>query len=278
MRHIASTRLRCRPRPVPRTFDGLARQQLVIYAQELSEHLREEEDLERTLQEREERLRRVAAAAIAAQEEEREWIALEVHDRIAQTLASVFQQLQALESMIGDNSGARQTAVRASKLLRDAIRESRNIMNDLHPPVLAEYGVVSLIEDELHQFQEHSGVRVELAVDYRRRAPREMEIALYRIFHEALINIRRHATGATRVAVSLCAGDEAITLAVEDDGPGFDVEAATRVGRVGGLLSMRRRAEVLGGVFEVASAPGAGTRVAARLAIPSDGRRNHGGA
>ena len=255
--------------PVRLTFDGLSRQQLLIYAHELGEHRRREHGLEHNLSQREQQMRELAASSIAAQEEEREWIALEVHDRIAQILASAFQQLQMLESMSHANPLIRQAAVRASLLVREAIRESRNIMNDLHPPVLDEFGIVPLIEEKLRHFQKDTRCRVSSEVDYPQRPPREVEMALYRIFHEALTNIGRHAPGVREVAVSLVYRDQTISLQVRDDGPGFDVEAALQARRVGGLMSMRRRAEIIGGEFDITSIPNQGTTVTLRVPVKS---------
>lgn len=199
-------------------------------------------------------------ASILAQEEERQWIALEVHDRIAQTLASVFQQLQVLESITKADPRAWQVATRASTLTREAIREARNIMNDLHPPVLDEFGVVPLIEEELRRFREDTGCEATFLASYSARPCPETEVAIYRIFHEALINVRRHAH-ATAVLVSLQDGPCVVQLNIQDDGVGFDVDDAKKKKRVGGLMSMQRRAELAGGICHIESRPGQGASV-----------------
>ncbi|MEW6034230.1 MAG: ATP-binding protein [Chloroflexota bacterium] len=247
--------------PVRQTFDGLSRQQLLIYAQELGEHLDKEENLRNELSKRERQVRELMAACIAAQEEERQWIACEVHDRIAQNLAAAFHQLQVLESMTASSADAHRTALRASTLVRDAIRESRNIMNDLDPPGLTEYGLCHLMNDELHRFQEDRGCQVRFNKRCPTRPSRNVEVTLYRIFHEAMINIKKHAPTASRVVVSIVGQDEAVRLQVQDNGQGFNVEAATQAKRVGGLMSMRRRAAIVGGTFEVTSSPKKGTKL-----------------
>ena len=242
--------------PVHRTFDARGSSQLLIYAREMGEFFRKERGLQDALSEREQRMRELAAASIAAQEEERQWIAFEVHDRIALTQA---------------NPPAGQVAVRASVLLREAIREARYIMNDLHPPVLEEFGVAPLIEKELRRLQEDAGCRTTFDSSYLLRPSQNVEVTLYRIFHEALTNIRRHATSATNVAVVLACKDQTTNLQVQDNGPGFDVEAATQRKRVGGLMSMRRRAEIAGETFEVASTLEDGTKVT--VCLPVNGNR-----
>ncbi|MFQ5875341.1 MAG: sensor histidine kinase [Dehalococcoidia bacterium] len=258
-----------------KSFDGLSRQQLLIYAKELGEHFVTEQSLQRVITDRERQVRDLIAATISAQEEERQWIALEVHDRIAQTLASVFQQLQSLESMVKKQPEVRQKAVRASKLVREAIRESRNIMNDLHPPGLDEFGVIPIIEEELHRFREETRCQTRFDSNCRTRPPREVEVALYRIFREALINVRKHATTATKVAVALEHKGPAVNLRVQDNGGGFDLDAASQRKGVGGLVSMQKRAEVIGGTLHITTNPGRGTTVTVRFPI-TDGSSEGG--
>ena len=260
---------------VRKTFDGLGRQQLLLYARELGEHFRQERSLQRVLNQREQRLREMTAASIAAQEEERQWIAYEVHDRIAQTLTAVFQYLQTLESMTRNDPELRKVAARASAILRQAIRETRNIMNDLHPPALDQSGLAPLLEAELRRFQEETGCETRFDAGCHTRPSPVVEVALYRIFQEALLNVRRHAATAGNVTVALTCGDGAISLQLRNGGSGFDVEAAERLKPVGGLKSMRRRAEILGGTFNITSSPDEGAQVTA--CIPIDNHNGKGG-
>ncbi|MBI4201117.1 MAG: sensor histidine kinase [Chloroflexi bacterium] len=260
-------RLERRKAAAGRTFGSLSRQQLLVYAGEVAQHFREELSLRQAVSGREQRIQELVASSTAAQEEERQWIACEVHDRIAQTLASVFQQLQTIESLTHGRPEVRQVAVRASALVRDAIREARNIMNELHPPLLDEYGIVPLIEEELRRFEGDTGCTARLIADCPARPPQAVEVALYRIFHEALINVRRHATGARAVEVALVCNNGFVDLRLRDDGAGFDAQAASSSRRVGGLMSMRRRVEIVGGSFEIRSQPGQGTEVSVRVPV-----------
>ncbi|MEE9199242.1 MAG: ATP-binding protein, partial [Dehalococcoidia bacterium] len=167
------------------------------------------------------------------------------------------------------NPEARQVAVRASGLLREAIREARNIMNDLHPTGLDEFGVVPLIRQELQRFQDATGCQTSFDSGYAARLHRNVEVALYRIFHEALINIGKHAATTTKVIVTLEKMGNSVHLRIQDNGPGFDVDAARRRPGVGGLLSMERRAEIMGGSFGVTSNSGRGTTVTVGLPVAS---------
>lgn len=261
---------------------GLSREQLLIYeqmliyAREVGQLFRNSRELRHEVAKYEEQMRALVAACVAALEEEREWMALEVHDRLAQTLVAAFQQLQALEGLTPADSEARRLAVGTSVLLREGIRESREIMNDLHPASLDEFGLVRLIHDELRHFEEETGTRTRFDAHRMPRLPKAMEIGLYRIYREALTNVRRHATNVGNVVVTLECSDHYVTLGVRDDGCGFDVAAGSQSNRVGGLLSMRRRAEVLRGTLEVTSILAGGTGVIARVPTNHTEARENG--
>ena len=226
---------------------------------------------ETALRESEQRIRELATESVRAHEEERQWSALEVHDRIAQPLAAVFQQIQTLKDKAGADPTTRRVAEGASILLQEAIRESRNIMNDLYPAGLSEFGILALVEEELDSFEEDTECLVAFDADCPVRPPGDAEITLYRIFHEALTNVRKHAPDAKKVAISLACSDQAVVLQVRDDGPGFQVETVEARKRVGGLMSMRRRTEVIGGTFDIWSSPGQGTRLTVQIPIDSSG-------
>jgi signal transduction histidine kinase len=254
----------------PRTFDSLSQRQLLIYARELGEYRQRERELQDTLSRRETQIQGLAAASYAAQERDRQSIAFEVHDRIAQSLVSVFQQLQALESLTRADPQIRKAVERASVVAQEAIQESRNIMRDLHSPLLKQYGIVPLIKEDLRRLQQDINCRVRSYADYPVRLSPDVEVALYRIFQEALMNIRRHAPSARNVLVSLKWSHRTVSFRVQDDGPGFDTDAASQDIRVGGISSMRRRAEAIGGSLEVASIPGHGARVTTNIPITKD--------
>ncbi|MBI2857310.1 MAG: response regulator [Chloroflexi bacterium] len=203
---------------------------------------------------------------VQAQDDEREWTALEVHDRIAQSLASIFQQLQVLEGMTRPYPEIRQAVVRSSLWCREVIWEARNIMYDLWPPVLEELGLVPAMEEDLRHLAEEASCQVEKVLSAADRFPRAVELTLYRVFHEAVVNIRRHARART-VKVSLVNRGDGVSLEVRDDGVGFDVQAALARPRVGGLLSMRRRTELARGTWHLESQPGGGTTMRAWLPL-----------
>ena len=223
--------------------------------------------LEEKLQEKEEDVTRLVKGNIHAQEAERERVCLEVHDGVAQTLVSAFQHLQALEDTpLYQMPEAKQLITRAAALVRQAIQEAREIVNSLTPASLRDLGLVATLRQEVRQFEIDTGCRVELEANWPRLA-KDSEVALYRITHEALTNVRRHAN-ARRMRISLSQEEHRLVVQVKDWGRGFDLKqrdlSATDHGM--GLFSMRKRAELLGGTCVIRSALGRGTEV--RVEVP----------
>ena len=157
----------------------------------------ERKRMEEALRKSEQTIRQLAKASAYAHEEERQRVSLEVHDRISQTLTAAFHQLQALESIPIENTEAQQILKRASDLLQESIRESRNIMEDLYSPVLSDFGIVAVIDEELRRFEEETGCRTKFDKRFAVRPTPDVELTAYRIFREALANIKRHAIGAS---------------------------------------------------------------------------------
>jgi len=243
-----------------RTWDEelVSRLRLVgeIFANALLRKRTEEE-----LRKNEQTIRELAQEAAQAHERERERLALEVHDRISQTLTAIFYQLKTLECYPSQDAAAQQALLRASALMKECIGESRNIMEELYSPVLSDFGIVAVMEDELRRFREDTGCEAKLNAVCPVRPPPEVEFNIYRIFREALANIRKHATGAKNVKVSLVCKDGLANFMVYDDGCGFDIETALLSKHMGGVAGMRRRAEIAGGTFNIESGAGKGTTV-----------------
>ncbi len=220
---------------------------------------------EEALRRIEQTIRELAQEAAQAHERERERLALEVHDRISQNLTAVFYQLKTLECYPLQDAAAQQALLRASTLMKECIGESRNLMEDLYSPVLSDFGIVAVIDDELRRFKEDTGCEAKFHAVCPVRPPIETESNMYRIFREAMTNIRRHATGAKHVEVSFVCKGGLDSLMVYDNGLGFDVESALSRKQVGGLSGMRRRAEIAGGTCNIESGADRGTTVSVTL-------------
>lgn len=213
------------------------------------------------LKESEKKIRELMLASIRAHDDERRWLAYEVHDRLAQYLIVVHQQLQVLELMVQDKPQGQKLVEHATASVKQAIDETRNIMNNLYAIDSNEFQLNSIMSQELQVFQMDTGCKTILDIDSLMKLPKNVETQLYRIFHEALLNVRRHAVGVKNVTVSLRFLGRSVILQVHDNGAGFDVEKAQGNKQVGGLQSMRWRAEIIGGTMVLTSSPGHGTNL-----------------
>lgn len=191
---------------------------------------------------------------------ERERLASEIHDTLAQGFASVLLLLEAVETALDtDPATAHRHLDRARETARENLAEARALVAALSPPDL---GRTSLPE-ALRRLVERAGAESDLVADLAvtgdpRGLPAEHEVALLRAAQEALTNVRRHAD-ASRVEVSLGYTGAAVRLTVRDDGRGFDPDAPGNGGY--GLAGMRARASRVGGAVRVLAAPGAGVSV-----------------
>ncbi len=199
--------------------------------------------------------------------DERERLAREIHDTIAQSLAGVVAQLQAAEGS-ADAQDVRRRVARATELARTALVEARRSVQDLTPAELADAGLADALSRLVASWRDDHGVEASFVVVGDATALHsEVEATLLRIAQEALANVAKHAS-ASRVGVTLTFDETDVILDVRDDGSGFD-PAAPRRSSSFGLGVMRERAQRLAGTFTLESAAGAGTAVSASIpALP----------
>lgn len=204
---------------------------------------------------------------VDVQESERRKVARELHDEAGQLLSSLMVGLRVLERKAG-HPDAIVAHARELRQIADAAQEGLyRLATDLRPAVLDHLGLVPALGQLAAKLSGNGGpvVRVEtLGFDGKRFAA-DLETALYRIAQEALTNAVRHSF-ADQVSLVVESRDGQILMVVEDDGRGFDVEAATRSGRLG-LMGIRERAEMLGGSLLVESSPGSGATLV--VEVPS---------
>jgi two-component system NarL family sensor kinase len=213
----------------------------------------------------------VLRAALDAQEREREHIALDVHDGAIQLLASAFQHIQAArDGRRQDEKASRSALVKASGLLRETMYELRGLRDNLRPATLDRFGLIASLESDILDLRQ-GGWNAELVADPVKIA-KARETSLYRIVHEALTNIKKHA-GVCQVSVTLKRRGPWLSLEIWDQGRGFSLGTTAQPGkrRGFGLVSMRKRTELLGGKFEVESSLGEGTRVSVQVPIRRKG-------
>jgi signal transduction histidine kinase len=216
------------------------------------------------LREREERLRHLSRRLIEAEENERRNVNRELHDRIGQNLATLNLNLGMIRSeLTGETLRAVGPRMNDShQLLGDTMAQVRNLMAELRPVALDDYGLVAALRTHAGEFSKRFGTQVSITgSDPAPRLPLPVETALFRIAQEALNNVSKHAR-ATKVEVRIAQAPGNVVLSIIDDGMGFEV-AKQRAGNAQswGMTTMRERAEAVGATLTVESAPGRGTRV-----------------
>ena len=213
-----------------------------------------------------ERARLFARSAQLGAVEERNRLARELHDTIAQGLTATTLQIESADVLLdlGSNAErARESLRRALSITQSNLEEARRSVLDLRAAPLEGRSLSEALKALVNEWEAETGAATRFqAVNGRRPLPPRVEVALYRICQEALTNVARHAE-AERVTVRLIATTEQVQLIVEDDGRGFDAsEAVDRHGLVG----MNERTRMLGGTLDLRARPGAGTRV--QVAVP----------
>jgi signal transduction histidine kinase len=220
-------------------------------------------EVERRIQ-AEEEYRSVAVRLAETEESERSRLARELHDSVGQSLTALSFSITTAVNRLP--AGSPQEVISrledSAKLVSDTMSRVRDVMVDLMPPLLDDHGLVPVLRWYCREFSERSGTETVVTGDEKvPRLPPPAEIALFRIAQEALMNVMQHAN-ASEVTVELEATAEAVRMTIADNGVGFSPETATSPRGKGsgwGMLSMRERAEMVGGRFQALSSPGSGT-------------------
>jgi signal transduction histidine kinase len=194
--------------------------------------------------------------------EERNRLALELHDAVSQKLFSMVLSAEAAATLLErDSSAARDRVVRLTELANEALAELRSLIEELRPPDLDRDGLPGALRKQVEVLEGLHGVEIELDVDDA-VAPGdgERDRQVLRVAQEALQNALRHA-GARHIGVRLATLNGGLALEVADDGVGFEPDDPQLRSRRLGLTSMEERAQRLGGRLEIRSSPDAGTVV-----------------
>ncbi|MEN3357545.1 MAG: hypothetical protein V7637_1527 [Mycobacteriales bacterium] len=202
--------------------------------------------------------------------QERARLARDLHDSLTQTLFSLSLAAESAVAVAGPAPGSALAGQldRLRELAASALAEMRSLVETLRPADLDADGLAGALRKRVELLRRVHHVPLTLTV----RGPaqlrdRTLAAEVFRVATEALSNALQHAA-AQRITVNLDTGGDAVRLVVADDGVGFDLAAVRRSSRRLGLTSMRERAEALGGVLHVDTAPGAGTRLT--LEVPTD--------
>ena len=203
--------------------------------------------------------------------QERERIAREMHDGLAQVLGFLGIKARMVQQLVasGRLDQAEDDLAQIQKTVQEAYAEVRQSILSLRTAGELEKGLLSAIRESAFDFSEQNSIPVEVALADEGEVcfRSESEVQLVRIVQEALANVRKHAR-AGKVWIKLACQDGEAVLTVEDDGVGFDIsDAEGRQRRCFGLQTMRERAESIDAGLEVSSVPGEGTRVRVRFPL-----------
>ncbi|HYF79523.1 MAG TPA: sensor histidine kinase [Symbiobacteriaceae bacterium] len=242
-----------------------------IYVTIFTRQLRERERAEKLLAELEEVNGKLRAYALKVEEltitQERQRMARELHDTLAQGLAGLIMQLEAVDDLLarGEVERARAITARAMGRARTTLQESRTAIQALRSP-LERGDVMEAIRRLVDALAADTGITCTLEAGHL-DLPEETTDTVYRVVQEGLVNIARHSK-AHRAWVRIAAepGGE-LRLEVGDDGVGFD-PGARKAGHFG-LTGLRERIALVGGRIDVESAPGQGTRILVTLTLPA---------
>ncbi len=248
--------------------EEILRRQLI--EKDLRANRREQSRLLRQSRSQQKQLRDLSHRIMHAQEEERKRISRELHDVIAQTLVGISVHLESMDQGVTASPEAfRQEVAKTRKLVEKAVEIVHDFARELRPTMLDDLGLIPALQGVMKKFMAETGIQVSLnAFEKIDQSATPVRTVLYRIAQEALTNVARHAK-ASRAEVSIESLEDVIQMSIKDNGEGFKVSsnAGSRKKNRLGLISMRERAEMIGGTFQVDSTPGGPTTV--RVSIPA---------
>ena len=211
-------------------------------------------------------LQELASAASAAREQEQSRIARELHDELGQALTALKMMVAWVDQRIPrDNVEMVGKIERMAQVVDNTLKAASRISAQLRPLILDDLGLIAALEWVIEGFTDRTGIDCDFATEGDLELDDARKSAVFRIVQESLTNVTRHAR-ATRVRVRVVREADGIDVEVRDNGAGFDPND-TRSRNSRGLLGMRERAYLLGGVLDLQSAPGEGTTVQVRIPL-----------
>jgi two-component system sensor histidine kinase DegS len=248
----------------------------IAIVSDITERKRLEKELEERTMELEKEVKKRTRLLVdfyrgVAVSEERSRLAQQIHDSLAQTLATSLLKTEMCEKLLGDNQvQAKKELSELRKILAKTIRSTRQVIFGLQLPNFHRAGFIAVLKQYFQEFQRKSGITCDLKVKLGRSLAVRTQVGIYRIIHEAMNNVRKHAK-AKRVDLELKNDKEGnLQLIIEDDGKGFclkDTLARSKYAKRFGLKGMREQAKRLGGTFDVETAKGQGTRIKIKLPL-----------
>lgn len=248
--------------------DNLARLVPAVERELREARIRQERrEAEKALREQAAQMRSLSLRLSEVEEIERRNIHRELHDQIGANLSALKLDLALIESLLPAETrrAVGDRLQRAQQLMGETLVRMRNVMADLRPPALDDYGLAAALRMHTEAVAVRLAIPASIQVrDIEPRLPLAVETALFRITQEALNNVSKHAR-ARRVDIAVEATDDRVILSIADDGLGFDVGRPRPQHTGWGLKTMRERALAIGAELRIDSAPGNGTRVTVEM-------------
>jgi PAS domain S-box-containing protein len=235
---------------------------------EMRSEIAERQHAEEELRKSRDQLRALAARLQSVREEERTYIAREIHDELGQACTAIKMDL----ALIGRKLTKRQIALRAKvdssiQLVDGTIVTLRRIASELRPRTLDDLGLPAALEAQAQEFEGRTSIPCSVILPPEPlKLDTDRSTAIFRIFQESLTNVARHAH-ATRVEARLRCENDRIIFQVFDNGTGFDPEVA-KARKSLGLVGMQERALLLNGEFKTEGVPGSGTTMTLTIPLP----------
>jgi two-component system sensor histidine kinase UhpB len=248
-------------------FGSKIRNKILVLLADITERKKREEEKEQLLkqvQTSRQRLQKLSQQLVEVQEGERRDLVRKLHDEVGQDLTALSLNLNIIHSQLSAETKARiATRVDDSlNLVEKTVERIRDLMAELRPPVLDDYGLTAALNWYGKQFSQRTGIKCILQLkELSPRLSLSKEMTLFRIAQEALTNVAKHAR-AKRVTLGLKEIHGEIHLTIADNGIGFDPQKHRPGAKPEwGLINIRERVEAAGGRLRVETAPGKGTKI-----------------
>lgn len=209
----------------------------------------------------------ILEAEVEIQEETFQFISKEIHDNIIQVLS--FAQIN-VYNLYNENPGKKKNLDIIKESISKAIHDLNDLSKSLDSDMIEKHGLIESIKYEIDKWQKH--VKSKINFNFQKNKSTNLssnDLILFRIFQEAINNAFKHAK-AENIDINLNYTHDLVTLIIEDNGTGFNVDEITNakiIGKMSGLRNMRKRAESLNGIFEIISTPKIGTKIIITIPI-----------
>jgi len=228
-----------------------------LVTQRTQELLKTNQQLKREMTEHQQAARQVRALSlrlINAEERERQRVGQELHDQVGSSLTLL--KLATRKARQGKRDNIHETVAEIEKIVDDIYEEVRTLCHSLKPDRLNDLGLTDALDAHFEEYTDQCGIKVHFKPGgLNRRLPSEVEITVFRIVQEALVNVARHAK-ASEVSIQMACQDDRLRVQIRDNGCGFD--PAEMESLSSGISGMQGRAYLMGGTLTVDSSPGVG--------------------